>query len=89
MPRLAFVGLAMEKVMVEDGSPQLERGPREGETHLGDGVYASYDGTNYIWLRVQRLGCGHETVAIEPETLSSLLRFASKCDERFERAVRP
>lgn len=66
----------------------MEHEALEGETHMGDGVYASYDG-NYIWLRVRRLGCGHETVAIEPETLSSLLRFASKCDERFERVVRP
>lgn len=44
------------------------------ETYLGDGVYASFDGT-YIWLRAPRHE-GDHLVAIEPEVLMALNGFA-------------
>lgn len=52
--------------------------PNDREVHLGDGVYAEFDGVNYIWLRVQRQGSQPELVAIEPETMQALLSFAKQ-----------
>lgn len=46
------------------------------EEHLGDGVYASFDGY-HIWLNVQREN-GWERVAIEPSTFRNLLDFAKR-----------
>lgn len=44
-------------------------------THIGDGVYADFDGWN-IWLRT---GDGNNNeVAIEPETWKALLTFMSE-----------
>jgi hypothetical protein len=46
------------------------------ETHLGDGVYASFDGW-YIWLAVERAG-GRERVALEPQVFDALLGYAGR-----------
>lgn len=44
-------------------------------THIGDGVYADFDGWN-IWLRT---GDGNNNeIAIEPETWTALLTFMSE-----------
>jgi hypothetical protein len=44
------------------------------DEHLGDGVYASFDGYQ-IWLAANH----HENkvIAIEPRVLSALIRYAS------------
>ena len=50
--------------------------------HIGDGVYASFDG-NYIWLRVN----SHENtplVAIEPSVLGSLMKYAQDINDRYK-----
>lgn len=46
------------------------------EEHIGDGVYASFDGYQ-IWLRVDR-GHGSERIALEPGTYNSLRDFAKR-----------
>jgi hypothetical protein len=53
--------------------------PVEGETlhtYLGDGVYASFDGYQ-IWLRVER-NYGLEQIALEPEVMAELTRYAER-----------
>ena len=52
----------------------------EQQTYLGDGVYASFDGSQ-IWMAVNH----HENnvVAIEPKVMRELLAYASRVwDER-------
>lgn len=52
---------------------------REGETHqehLGDGLYAAFDGYQ-IWLRAERDGMTHE-VAVEPPVMARLRRYADE-----------
>lgn len=46
----------------------------QDEIYIGDGVYASFDGW-YIWLRAPRENGDHE-VALEPASLSALIRYA-------------
>jgi len=49
-----------------------------GETepdHIGDGVYATYDGY-HVWLRTYRDG-RWESVALDPYTFDNLLRYRS------------
>lgn len=48
-----------------------------GETYLGDGLYASFDGF-MILLRAPRLG-GDHYVGLEPVVFAELLGFAQKC----------
>jgi hypothetical protein len=43
------------------------------ETHLGDGLYASFDGWQ-VWLRAPRLD-GDHMVAIEPKVWLALTRY--------------
>ena len=45
----------------------------DGETYLGDGLYARFDGYG-AWLRAPREGGDHE-VYLEPQTLRLLLDY--------------
>lgn len=47
-----------------------------GETYLGDGLYASFDGWQII-LRAPRMGVDH-MVALEPEVYQQLLLFVGR-----------
>ena len=47
-----------------------------GETYLGDGLYARFDGFT-VWLRAPRLH-GDHFVALEPEVLAAFLAFVEK-----------
>ena len=46
------------------------------ETHLGDGLYASFDGWT-IWLRAPREG-GDHIVALDTRTYAALVAYAQK-----------
>ena len=45
------------------------------ETYLGDGVYASFDGT-YIWLRAPH-EYDNQRVALEPQVYAALVQFVT------------
>jgi hypothetical protein len=47
----------------------------DGETYLGDGLYASFDGYQIV-LRAPRDG-GDHWVALEPEVFAALVKFAA------------
>lgn len=49
------------------------------ETHIGDGVYCSFDGYQ-IWLRTERENGWHE-IALDPYTWDALNRFQKKLAE--------
>lgn len=53
----------------------MVKGP--GETYLGDGLYASFDGFMII-LRAPRTG-GDHFVGLEPVVFRQLLEFAKGC----------
>lgn len=55
-------------------SPSLP--PLNDATHLGDGLYASFDGFQ-IWLATMRADSLHR-VALEPEVYQNLLRWVAK-----------
>lgn len=44
--------------------------------HIGDGVYASFDGY-HIWLKVQR-GFDVESIALEPQVWEELQRYVQR-----------
>lgn len=49
-----------------------------GESYLGDGLYAKFDGA-HIWLRAPRgWMIGDQEVAMEPEVFLEFLRFVMK-----------
>lgn len=45
--------------------------------YIGDGVYASFDGY-HIWIG---LDDGQQIIALEPEVLADLNKFAAKCQD--------
>lgn len=53
--------------------------PKQPDTYLGDGVYASFDGYQ-IWLAVNH----HENkvVALEPSVFDALYRYAASFKEQ-------
>lgn len=51
------------------------RPPILGDEHLGDGVYASFDGYQ-IWLAVN--DHHHKVVALEPGVMAELLSYARR-----------
>ena len=46
------------------------------ETYLGDGLYASHDGYQFI-LRAPR-GCGEDYTALDPDVLHAFFKFIEK-----------
>lgn len=50
--------------------------PSPSETYLGDGLYASHDGYQYV-LRAPR-EFGDHYVALEPEVLSAFLKYVER-----------
>lgn len=55
-----------------------------GPVYLGDGVYARFDGYA-IWLAANHHA--NEVVALEPEVLNALIRFADQVFKRVEQGV--
>lgn len=53
--------------------------------YLGDGVYASFDGYQ-IWLTAENGICATDSIALEPDVLNSLNRFAQKINGTTEDA---
>jgi len=57
---------------------------KEGETYLGDGLYASFDGFSF-WLRAPR-GSDDHVVALEPDVLIAFFQYVQRIDqERFNK----
>ena len=42
-----------------------------GQAHIGDGVYASFDG-GHVWLRTERDGGVIHEIALDPDVLREL-----------------
>ena len=59
---------------------QIE-GTTKDESYLGDGLYATFDGFQII-LRAPRLD-GDHWVALEPELLAALIRFADHVNTKY------
>jgi len=51
-----------------------------GETYLGDGCYARFDGYQ-IWLRAPREHGDHE-IALEPDVFNALVEYARNLGEK-------
>lgn len=63
------------------------KGMQQERKYLGDGVYASVDSLNQIWVRTER-DRGIEAVAFEPQTFRNLIDFARACwPPELQRAV--
>jgi hypothetical protein len=60
---------------------------KEGETYLGDGLYASVQG-NTIWLRAPQF-VGDHTVALEPEVWEALVQFQQAMVKRLQQRRGP
>jgi hypothetical protein len=61
---------------------EVERkGTTEDEIYLGDGLYARFDGWQII-LSTPRGDTAH-WVALEPETFTSLVRFAERINGKY------
>lgn len=56
------------------------------ETYIGDGVYASCDGYQ-VWIRAERDGC-QNTVALEPEVMRGLIRYATNLHPNWAKFIR-
>lgn len=64
--------------MATDDNPfhESESHPRVGDTYLGDGVYASFDGYHIVIdLRAQ----GSDRIALEPAVFKALVNFSRLC----------
>jgi len=64
---------------MEDVSPK----PPEPETYIGDGLYASFDGYQFI-LRAPRPG-GDHFVALEPGVLAEFNNYVRRVTRRVEK----
>jgi hypothetical protein len=58
-----------------------EHRPWEARSYIGDGVYATFDGSN-IWLITEREDGPHR-IALEPAVLASLVDYVSRLREHF------
>lgn len=56
------------------------------DRHLGDGVYASFDGY-HIWLAVN--DHRHKVVALEPAVLAALVQYNDDLQKRIKEAMAP